>query len=154
MIFTNRKNAKRYENAAPLFKEAFEALFKLADGEFVPGRHEVRGDEIFIFANEYRTKPADQTLYEAHRKYVDVMLMLEGEEYIAHTDIEGAGEITDPYDEKKGDYILAKEGVEPSISIMRPGDIAIFFPEDLHCPGRITVEVSNVRKLVAKVLVK
>ena len=154
MIFTNRKNAKRYESAAPLFKEAFEALFKLADGEFVPGKHEVQGDEIFIFANEYKTKPADETMYEAHRKYVDVMLMLEGEEYIAFTDIEGAGEITDPYDEKKGDYILAKEGVEPSVVIMRPGDIAIFFPEDLHCPGRITVEVSNVRKLVAKVLVK
>ena len=153
MIFTNTKNAKRYENVNPLMREAFEALYKLAGEDFVPGRHDVRGDEIFIFANEYKTKPADQTPYEAHRKYIDVMLMLEGEEYIAYTDIEGAGEITDPYDEKKGDYILAKEGDQPSVAIMRPGDIAIFFPEDLHSPGRITVEISNVRKLVCKVLV-
>ncbi len=154
MIYTNKQNIDSYAGVNPLFAEAFAALRALAAEPFSAGKHEVRGDEIFIFANEYATKPAEETLYEAHRKYVDVMLMLEGEEKIAFCDIDAAGEITDPYDEKKGDYILAKEGCAPSEVIMHAGDVAIFFPADLHCPGRVIGSPVTVRKLVAKVLVK
>ncbi len=153
MIYTKKEAMERYAGVNPLFCEAFAALCELAGKPFVAGKHEVKGSEIFIFANEYPTKPAEETLYEAHRKYIDVMLMLEGEEKIACTHLENAGEITDPYDETKGDYILAREAIAPTEIIMRPGDVAIFFPEDLHCPGRITGEASTVRKLVAKVLV-
>jgi len=154
MIQTTRQEWNQFQGINPRFAKAFSALQRLAAEPFVKGRHEVDGDEIFINEVEYDTKAPDEALYEAHRKYIDVMLLLEGEERICVLPVSGLTHIVTAYD-GAGDALLAKESQASSVIQMRPGTITVLFPEDAHAPGIMAGEEScRVRKLIAKVLVK
>ena len=151
MIHTTFEKAARYAALNPYFAEAFEALFSLREEEFVKGRHEVNGDRIYINAIEYDTKAEEACIFEAHRKYIDVMLLLEGEEYIGYTPLSNCKTVTMEYSEKD-ECCLAK--LEPAMMKVRmlPGDVCILFPEDAHAPSIACEESVHVKKLIAKVL--
>ena len=82
MILTTVDRLERYCSANPRFPAAFDALRKLAEEPFTKGRKEVDGDQIFINCAEYTTNPSETSSMEFHRRYIDVMWMLDGEEII------------------------------------------------------------------------
>ncbi len=151
MIQTTIQNADAYASVHPRFAKALEALRTLAREPFEKGRHEVNGTELFINALEYDTKPESQSVMEAHRRYVDIMYLLEGEETIGTCNVDTLREITHPYDET-GDALLAALEAPFTRLHMRAGDVAILLPEDAHAPGMDAAGTSHVKKLIAKVL--
>ena len=151
MIYANKADFARYCAVHPRFQKAFDAMLALAAQPFEKGRHEVDGDEIFINAAEYDTKPQENSIFEAHRKYVDIMLMLEGEERIGCKPVDTLANSTQPYDEA-GDALIAGMEKEFASIYMTPGDMVVFFPEDGHAPGMDWQGTSHVKKLIAKVL--
>ena len=152
MIVTKLENLQNYVSVNPNFADAFEALAALYKEPFEKGRHPVDGDRIFINALEYNTKAPEESLMEAHRAYVDVMLMVEGEEIIGVSDVDSLGEITMEYD-PKGDALLAK--LEPGYQTvhMKKGSVCILFPEDAHAPGMNEKAPCAVKKFVQKVAI-
>ena len=151
MIYVNKSDFARYCSVHPRFQKAFDAMLALAAQPFEKGRHPVDGDEIFINAAEYDTKPQENSIFEAHRKYVDIMLMLEGEERIGCKPVDTLANITQPYDEA-GDALIAAMETEFASIYMTPGDMVVFFPEDGHAPCMDWKTTSHVKKLIAKVL--
>lgn len=151
MIHTTFSEINRYVALNPFFEEAFKALSSLKKEDFVKGRHEVDGDNIYINAIEYDTKEEDKCIFEAHRKYIDVMLLLEGEEQIGYTPLRNCRNITMEYNEKD-ECCLAKLEPEMMKVHMLPGDVCILFPEDAHAPSIKAGESSHVKKLIAKVI--
>lgn len=151
MIHTTFSEVKRYAALNPYFTKAFEALSELKKEEFVKGRHEVDGDNIYINAIEYDTKPEEACIFEAHRQYIDVMLLLEGEEQIGYTPLRNCKNITMEYNEKD-ECCLAKLEPELMKVHMLPGDVCILFPEDAHAPSMQCAASSHVKKLIAKVI--
>lgn len=151
MIHTTFSEIQRYASLNPFFGKAFEALSELKKESFVKGRHEVDGDNIYINAIEYDTNPEEKCIFEAHRKYIDVMLLLEGEEQIGYTPLRNCKNITMEYNEKD-ECCLAKLEPEMMKVHMLPGDVCILFPEDAHAPSIRCGEVSHVKKLIAKVI--
>lgn len=151
MIHTTWKDRNRYLQMHPRFSEAFAALEAAAAKPFEAGRHAVSGEELFLVALDYTTKPQEEAIVEGHRAYVDVMYILEGEERIDYLPLREITNITREYDES-GDCFLAK--LEPTASQIhaRAGDIVIFFPEDGHAPGLNWCAPKGVKKLIAKVL--
>ena len=149
MILTTIQKMDRYVSVNPRFAAAFAAARALAEKTFAGGRHEVDGEELFINAAEYDTKPAAQSLMEAHRRYIDVMVMLEGEETIGIQNVNTVA-VTKPYDES-GDALLG--ALEPGYAAihMQPGSVAILLPEDAHAPGMDYAGTHHVRKLICKV---
>lgn len=149
MILTTIQEMDRYVSVNPRFAAAFAAARALAEKTFAGGRYEVDGEEIFINAAEYDTKPAAQSLMEAHRRYIDVMVMLEGEETIGIQNVSTVA-VTKPYDES-GDALLG--ALEPGYTAihMQPGSVAILLPEDAHAPGMDYAGTHHVRKLICKV---
>ena len=152
MIQTTLEDFACYCELNPGFSTAYSALRVLAAAPFVPGRHPVDGENVYINAIEYDTKPAEQSVMEAHRRYIDVMLLCSGEETIGVRPVGTLGTITRPYDEA-GDALLA--ALEPGYTElhMHPGDVAVLFPEDAHAPGMDYGGTHHVCKLVVKVLV-
>ena len=140
MIYANKADFARYYSVHPRFQKAFDAMVSLAAQPFEKGRHPVDGDEIFINAAEYDTKPQENSIFEAHRKYVDIMLMLEGEECIGCKHVDN------------GDALIAAMEQAFSAIHMTPGDMVVFFPEDGHAPGMDWHGTSHVKKLIAKVM--
>ena len=152
MIHTTLANLRKYLAAHERLAQAAQALEALASQPFEPGRHTVDGDAIYINVAEYETKPVQSAMLEAHRDYIDVMLVLEGEERIGYCDLSAAGKTVKPYDASI-DALLAEIPDGVSFEYMHPGDVVVLFPEDCHAPGLDTDGPHKVRKFIAKVRV-
>ena len=80
MIFDTLDNIKNYEGLG----RVYTALQFLAETDFSKvelGRYELQGDDIFYMVQQYETDP-DKTISEAHKKYIDIQFMVDGEEII------------------------------------------------------------------------
>ena len=109
----------------------------------------VEEDEIFAQVSEYVTKPATELLWESHFKFVDIQVIIEGEEKMGFAPLENM-KILETYNADKDVQILAGTG---DYLTARPGSFTMFFPHDAHQTGIAIKECSKVKKLVLKVKV-
>lgn len=106
-------------------------------------------DDIYYNIDEYFPKRIEDGKYEAHRKYVDVQYLLEGEEYIYVRNREGM-EISQKYsDENDVEFYFQTEADERII--MKPGSVIVLYPTDAHMPAIETERKLRVKKVVFKV---
>ena len=112
-----------------------------------PEAMKLDGDALYVTRFTYETLPLEDTFFEAHKRYLDVHLMVAGKERV---------EIASPAGlelfEHQGDFYAYRGKAEQSL-ILRPGSFLVVFPEDAH---RIKIAVDKpetVSKVVFKVLV-
>lgn len=112
------------------------------------GKYEI--DATFYYMiQEYVSK--DIVPWESHEKYIDIQLILVGEEKMNVSHLKMLTQIGD-YNEEK-DCFTYEGKVYISLE-MHEGDLAIFFPEDAHQPGLKTEKGNTpIRKCVFKVLI-
>ena len=150
MIVTTCDRLRDWSFINPHFPEAFSALTMLAAQPFTPKHRQDGSDGCFYLELEYETHPKDGSLMEVHRKYIDVMWLISGQEQIAVCPVKQMVNLTQPYEEA-GDAALGMLADGCSMIQMSPGSVCILFPEDAHAPG-ITADVpSTIQKLIAKV---
>jgi len=108
-------------------------------------------EKNFVLEQVYNSKERAQCFFESHRKYIDVQLILEGEEIIevAHinrlkieTDYDNSMDLLKYHDTKNASSIKLQEG-----------DVAIFYPEDAHMPCLHLDKITKVVKTVVKVAI-
>ncbi|MDO5115168.1 MAG: YhcH/YjgK/YiaL family protein [Synergistaceae bacterium] len=95
---------------------------------------------------EYITRPREAVPFEAHRKYWDLQLVLEGEELIGCAPLEMLRERT-PYDEEED--IAFYDGGGQYFKLTR-GMSVLLAPWDGHAPGVTAEAPSAVKKIVVK----
>ena len=113
------------------------------------GRHDIDGDRLFALVQEYTTRPADQCVWEAHRKYIDVQCVILGVERMGVATLAQMQE-REAYDGAR-DVTFFAPGTE--FVTLHAGMFAILGPEDVHSPGHIADEPGVVRKVVVKAAV-
>lgn len=130
--------------------EAIRYIATLELAEMQVGTYTVN-PEFYFMLQEYTTKDISDCRYEIHRKYIDIQMILTGEEQI---DLVGAMEFveTEAYDEKK-DVAFGTAYVEPMQTILRDGSFVVIYPGQGHKPSIAVNGAKTVRKLVAKILV-
>ncbi len=149
MIIDRLANRTRLFHLSPRLARALDYL-RATDVRSVPlGRHEIDGDRLFALVQEYTTRAADQCVWEAHRKYVDVQFVVAGVERMGYANI-GEMREREAYDPAR-DVALFEPGGE--FVTIRAGTFAIFGPEDVHSPCHAAGEPSLVRKVVVKAIV-
>ena len=124
MIIDKLNRIDRYHALLPHLDEAMARLEEIRDA--APGRYEYDGG--FILIQEGTTNPIDAGDFEAHRKYLDVQILLEGAETIAWADLD-ALRCSEEYDAEKDRGMYAGEGVTVDIT---PGMFYVCFPQDAH----------------------
>jgi YhcH/YjgK/YiaL family protein len=150
MILDRLENASMYR---PLGKTIAAALDYLRQADFskVPdGRHELDGQRLYVMVQRYETKPLADTIWEAHRKYIDVQYVIQGEERIGYACLRSGMTPTVPYD---GENDVVFYGATGDFFALRSGDFAIFTPHDIHAPGLALTScgpMGTVRKAVVK----
>jgi YhcH/YjgK/YiaL family protein len=87
--------------------------------------------------------------FESHRKYIDVQVIVAGEELMEVQDISRLV-VSEPYSAER-DFIKYADSADTSVLRMRAGDVAVFFPEDGHMPSLRWRTADLVRKTVVKV---
>ncbi len=150
MVFDRLENAASYYGLG----RGIEMILKFF-AEYDVSQHnnnliEIEGDKIFIRRGTYTTGPNADPLFEAHRDYIDVMLVAEGEEAFYYKPLAGVSNITKEYDPAI-EACLGKIDNDAAKVRFPAGHFAIFMPQDAHCAGQIWDQSSNVKKLIAKV---
>ncbi len=107
------------------------------------------GDGVFAIEACYDSKPRSEGFFESHRKYIDVQVIVAGEELIEVADIARLT-VSQAYDAER-DLIKYTEGAAGSRLAMRAGDVAVFFPTDGHMPSLQLGGPVPVHKTVVKV---
>ena len=142
-------NRKQYPDAILV---ALDYLTATDFDKIEAGRYPIKGDLIYAQVLDLETKDKSDVLPEAHRKYLDVQYLHSGEERMGVVPDLGNNPIDQDYDEERD--ILFYTGAENEVElIMRPGNFAVFFPEDIHRPGCADGQSVNIRKIVVKVAV-
>ncbi len=154
MICDTLENLERYESAHPRFREAFAFLRRLIAEGAEAGRHDLPGSDGAIFANMnlYETKPlSDATRMEVHRSYIDVQIVLEGEETMCVPSMERELTLVNPYTEEKEYALFRMPAPDSCVRLPLPaGSFAIFFPGEVHA-CLATGAAAPLKKLVGKV---
>jgi biofilm protein TabA len=146
MILDTLTNSNRYGSVHPLFAQAFEALHNAHT--LPPGTHTIDGDNLFIIIAEQQSEPAQNIRLEAHRKYIDIQTALDGSFDIGWRALEQCRILYSDYD-TSNDVVLFDDRPD-FFAALRPGMMAILFPDDAHAP---MPPVGSVRKAVVKVRV-
>lgn len=146
MILTTLADSGRIEPLHPLFERFFDYV-KEHDLLHAPlGRIEVDGDRLFINNVEATLADAATQPLEAHREYIDIHVVLDGEERFGWRPLADCAAVRQSYDPAADCALYADR--PSSWLTLRPGQAAIVFPEDPHAP---VVGEGRVRKLIGKI---
>ena len=122
------------------------------DGSALPAKTVLDGESIFVNGVNYTSEAKPQGQLEAHKTYIDVMYVVEGEEKCFYKPIAEVSNITMPYDAEKECALAA---IDPDAAQLRfsAGHFLIFFPQDGHLAAQKWDRPVKVRKFIAKVAV-
>ena len=145
----NIKDIKRYKNISENLDKAIDYiqntdLYSLAIGEY-----EIDGKEVFVRCIEFVTKEMEKFAWEGHFKYADVQIVLKGQEKYGISPIDNL-KLTE---ENPAEDFKGFEGDVNEWAILKPGDILIVFPEDIHAPGLAVSGPEPIKKAIIKVKV-
>lgn len=151
MIVDDISKIERYERIYPLLGKAVPFMKKAWKESLEPGIYEIEGNQIYAVIQQYETQPADCLVWEYHEKYLDIQLVLDGEEEICWTPRK---ELIDQsaYDEEN-DCVTADGCHSCSRIIMKASQFAVFEPDDAHKPKCMYRGPGTVKKMVAKILI-
>ena len=146
MILCPWKDLNRYADLLPGLEEAVALINSLQDWS-VATYPLSNGNKVLI--QQGTTKAAEAALGEAHREYLDIQYILEGQETVGWAPVENLtleGEFDTAKDKGKYsgeyDYVLVKAG-----------HCYVVFPEDGHKPGVHLDTPANFKKAVVKLKV-
>jgi YhcH/YjgK/YiaL family protein len=106
----------------------------------------------YAMEQAYQTKPWANGRFESHRAYIDIQAVVEGTETMGVADRDGLVATEDLTPEQ--DVIFYAGSEEVSRWRVAAGEIAVFFPADVHLPSVVWGEPGLVRKTVVKVPVE
>jgi len=150
MIFGNIKDKERYNFLDERIRECFKYEIENNLNKFNTGSYKIDGDKVFVNIVSYNTVDKGERFWEAHKKYIDIHLMLDGEEKILLNHIDNLEK--KPYQEDE-DY-LPLEGEEASMVTLEAGDFLICYPEDAHMTAVKVKNEKNIKKAIFKVIIE
>lgn len=147
MVLDTLSLASKYYGLHPRFKAAFEYLATPDFKSLATGTYKIDGDDLYVIIAEDKAREHTPKL-EAHRKYIDIQVALEGSFAIGWKALQDCKSLETSYDGEK-DYMLYSDAPDFN-AMLEAGTFAIFFPEDAHAPN---APEDFVKKAVVKVAV-
>lgn len=110
-------------------------------------------DDIYVNIESYKTKCIEEAKFEAHERYIDIQILLDGTEDIYYTD-KLKLTVREPYDDSK-DIVFYAENPSGYPKVLLDGsNFAVLFPHEAHAP-QVSADSNktNVKKVVVKIKV-
>ena len=150
MILDTLANAAQYQGIHAGIDQVLEAAKAYTPENYPSGRVVLDGDNVFMNMAAYETHPTDNAVFEAHKQYIDVMVMVEGTEtiYVKPTDA-----LSHVYQEYKPEVeaLLADFDTDATPVRLEAGSFVVLFPQDAHSPACDAEGAVNVKKIIGKV---
>ena len=147
MIYGNIHDEGTYAFLPPAIQQAL-SFARTHDLASLPeGRCEIAGDALYVNIARYTTGEAADRIWEAHRTYIDIHVIVEGMERI---DVNHITRMRMGAYEQDRDFTPA-EGTLAASAVMHPGDFLICFPVDVHRSGVMLDAPAPLKKGIFKV---
>ncbi len=151
MIYDKWDNRELYR---AMFPEVWSMVEKFFEDNHSPeeGKYELDGDKVFVSVSCYNSRDIAESKSEAHQKYIDIQIVLAGEEDI-FCSLPGAVDVASA-DFSGSDCAFFPLEAEKCFPVrMKPGVFAVFFPGEGHAPmvtpaGKTT---AKMHKAVVKI---
>lgn len=143
MIIDKTDNILLYEPLLKNLRNGISAVRALPSLEI--GRYEFEGG--YFMVQKGSTKPLKEGTFEAHRKYIDVQILMEGSEEVAWSDITDLVTAIE-YDPEKDAERLT--GSFDHVMKISEGMFYAAFPHDGHKPVSHTASQQSFTKIVMK----
>lgn len=143
MIIDKIENIMQYEPLLKNLKKGMDAIHALKGLEL--GRYEFDGG--YFMVQKGVTKPMQEGTFEAHRKYVDVQIIVEGSEELAWNDLKDLTTAI-PYNPEKDQERYT--GPFEHVIKITAGMFYAAFPNDGHKAVSHTKEQQSFTKIVLK----
>ena len=151
MIAAKLKDAADYRGIHPMLDKALEYLNEEFLATVGTEAVHIDGQNLYATLNLFETQSDDKLFFEAHRDYLDIHVVLSGEERM---DIADTAALTpdDAAGKPENDFyaFTDRDPAHQSI-LLRPGDFLVAFPADAHRVRGQVSGPSEVRKVVFKV---
>ncbi len=112
----------------------------------------IDGDRVYAMGQSYETIDPAAGSYETHRNYIDIQIMVEGEEIMYWTPLADLSTVKTPYSPERDVEFFEEPAFGVPLTV-RAGDFAVFFPSDGHKPRCRIGEAKTIRKIVVKIAV-
>ena len=145
MIVCPWKDLKRYAAVIPGVEEAIEKINALQSWE--PAVYPLENGKFIV--QQGTTKPWEEAKLEAHRAYLDVQVILEGQDTVGWAPVDTLtpeGEF-----DVENDYCLYTGENTPVV--VKAGYCYVVFPEDAHAPNTYLSAPNDYKKIVVKLKV-
>lgn len=145
MIVDSIKNIEKYLEIPQKVVEFIKNL----SAQTPVGHYEIT-ENIYANVDIYETKALENCKFEAHKKYYDIQILLEGTEKLDFISVEGL-KVSEAYDVGR-DVMFFENPLKYSDSIiLEAGKFAFIGTHEAHKPQ---VAINNIPEKVKKVVVK
>ena len=148
MILDYLYNIDRYSNLHPSFQAAFNFLKNKDLLKMPTNKYEIDGDSLFVILDKSPGRKKEDAMLEIHKKYIDIQLILAGEDKMGWKSKQQCEKPDADYD-STNDIQFFKDRPSDWFTV-KPGMFAIFFPEDAHLP---LIGDSIIHKAIAKIAI-
>ena len=149
MIFGNINHLEEFGFLEDSVKKCFAYLKDHDLASYEKGTHEIDGERLFVNVVEYTTTAAENRFWEAHKDYLDVHVMLKGQEQIDVNFIQNM----ELKEYVKEDDFLPMEGEKNASVVLREGDFLVCYPSDGHRTAVQVEEPETIKKGIFKVVI-
>jgi biofilm protein TabA len=132
-------------------KQSIEYIKDNVNNNTPVGRYDIDGDNMFFMVSDSTSRYIQDANPEYHEKYIDVQIVLVGQEGMA---VSTLPPYTKVLDNKlvENDIAFIETPKEETLLILHPNDFIVFLPNEVHKPlCAIDNKIETVRKVVVKI---
>lgn len=145
MVIDTIDNLGKYVGMNPLFADVVEFLKGNNLSTMEEGKHPIQGKNLFVNITTAKGRTKEQAVLETHIEMIDIQIPLDTEETYGYTPLCDL-----PDYEYNAEKDITKYGDTPAQTYVtcKPGQMAIFFPQDGHAP---CISERDIKKAIFKV---
>lgn len=133
-------------------RQAIEFIKANVTAATPPGKYDIDGNRQFYLVSEDMTEPFADRRAEYHARYLDIQIVLQGQEGMTFSTLPAGQPATDWLTDK--DIAFLPEGAQEKTVILNEGDFVVFYPGEVHKPLCAVGKPAKVRKAVVKIRVE
>lgn len=145
MIVDTLNHFEQYVSVNPLFADVLKFMKENDLNKLEEGKHFIKDKDLFVNITTAKGKTEDEAVFETHKKMLDIQIPLDAPETYGYIPLEDMPEAE--YNAEKD--VTKYPGLKGETLVnCKPGEFAIFFPNDGHQP---CIGNGGIRKAIFKV---
>jgi YhcH/YjgK/YiaL family protein len=145
MIVDTLNHFEQYVSVNPLFADVLKFMKENDLNKLEEGKHFIKDKDLFVNITTAKGKTEDEAVFETHKKMLDIQIPLDAPETYGYIPLEDMPEAE--YNAEKD--VTKYPGLKGETLVnCKPGEFAIFFPNDGHQP---CIGNGSIRKAIFKV---